>query len=65
MFVNAIYESAVEIEQKLASGSTFASLAAQYSDDSTTAPKGGELGAVPRTQVQGDDPVYAAAVLAR
>jgi parvulin-like peptidyl-prolyl isomerase len=57
-------QRALEIEQKLAGGSAFATLAAQYSDDSTTAPKGGELGAVPRTQIQGDDPAYAAAVLA-
>jgi PPIC-type PPIASE domain/SurA N-terminal domain len=57
-------QRALEIEQKLATGSAFATLAAQYSDDSSTAPKGGELGAVPRTQIQGDDPAYAAAVLA-
>lgn len=57
-------QRAVEIEQKLASGSAFATLATQYSDDTTTAPKGGALGAVPRSQVQGDDPTYAAAVLA-
>lgn len=57
-------QRAVEIEQKLASGSAFAALAMQYSDDSTTAPNGGTLGAVPRSQVQGDDPTYAAAVMA-
>jgi parvulin-like peptidyl-prolyl isomerase len=57
-------QRAVEIEQKLATGSAFATLAAQYSDDTTTAPKGGELGVVPRTQIQGGDPAYAAAVLA-
>lgn len=57
-------QRALEIEQKLAQGVSFASLAAQYSDDTTTSAKGGELGAVPRTQVQGDDPVYAAPVLA-
>lgn len=55
---------ATEVEQKLASGADFAALAAQYSDDSDTAAKGGALGAVPRTQVQGDDPGYSAAVLA-
>lgn len=53
-----------EVEQRLAAGSSFAALAAQYSDDTTTASRGGSLGAVPRTQVQGDDPSYAAAVLA-
>ncbi|MDQ6848131.1 MAG: SurA N-terminal domain-containing protein [Candidatus Dormibacteraeota bacterium] len=57
-------QRAVEIEQKLVGGAAFASLATQYSDDSTTAPKGGTLGTVPRTKVQGDDPTYAAAVLA-
>jgi hypothetical protein len=57
-------QRAVEIEQKLASGSGFASLAVQYSDDTATAAKGGSLGVVPRSQVQGDDPTYAAAVLA-
>ncbi len=57
-------QRAAEIEQKLAGGSVFAALATQYSDDTTTAPNGGALGAVPRSQVQGDDPTYAAAVLA-
>jgi hypothetical protein len=57
-------QRAVEIEQKLAAGTSFTTLATQYSDDSATAAKGGALGAVPRTQVQGDDPVYAGSVLA-
>jgi SurA N-terminal domain/PPIC-type PPIASE domain len=56
-------QRATEIEQKLASGTAFATLAAQYSDDTTTSAKGGALGAVPRSQVQGDDPTYTAAVL--
>jgi hypothetical protein len=57
-------QRATEIEQKLVAGAAFDTLASQYSDDSDTAAKGGELGAVPRTQIQGDDPVYSAAVLA-
>ena len=57
-------QRALEIEQKLAQRTSFATLAAQYSDDSATAGKGGELGSVPRTQVQGDDPAYSAPVLA-
>lgn len=57
-------QRALEIEQKLAAGTSFTALAKQYSDDSATAAKGGELGAVPRTQVQGDDPLYAGPVLA-
>lgn len=57
-------QRAAEIEQKLGTGTAFATLASQYSDDTTTASKGGALGAVPRSQVQGDDPTYTAAVLA-
>lgn len=57
-------QRAAEVEQKLAAGGDFATLAAQYSDDSETASKGGALGSVPRAQVQGDDPAYSAAVLA-
>ncbi len=58
------HQRAAEIEQKLAAGTSFATLATQYSDDTTTSAKGGSLGAVPRAQIQGDDPTYAAAVLA-
>lgn len=57
-------QRATEIEQKLSGGTAFATLATQYSDDTTTAAKGGAIGAVTRAQVQGDDPTYAAAVLA-
>jgi hypothetical protein len=57
-------QRALEIEQKLAQGMSFATLAAQYSDDTATAAKGGELGSVPRTQLQGDNPAYSALVLA-
>ena len=57
-------QRAIEIEQKLSTGVTFAVLASQYSDDTVTASKGGSLGVVPRSQVQGDDPTYTAAVLA-
>lgn len=57
-------QRAAEIEQKLSGGTAFATLATQYSDDTDTASKGGALGAVARTQIQGDDPAYAAAVLA-
>jgi hypothetical protein len=58
------HQRATEIEQKLTAGTSFASLAVQYSDDTTTSSKGGSLGAIPRSQIQGDDPTYAAAVLA-
>ncbi|HSP64889.1 MAG TPA: peptidylprolyl isomerase [Candidatus Deferrimicrobium sp.] len=57
-------QRATEIEQKLSAGTAFTSLATQYSDDPTTSAKGGSLGTVPRAQVQGEDPTYAAAVLA-
>jgi SurA N-terminal domain/PPIC-type PPIASE domain len=57
-------QRASEIEQKLSAGTPFPTLATQYSDDTDTSAKGGALGAVPRSQVQGDDPTYAAAVLA-
>ncbi len=57
-------QRAAEIEQKLSAGSAFSTLASQYSDDTATASKGGALGTIPRSQVQGDDPGYAAAVLA-
>ena len=57
-------QRATEVEQKLAAGGSFATLAAQYSDDTDTSSKGGELGAVPRSQIQGDDPAYSGPVLA-
>jgi parvulin-like peptidyl-prolyl isomerase len=57
-------QRATEIEQKLSAGTAFAALATQYSDDTSTAAKGGALGVVSRAQVNGDDPTYAAAVLA-
>jgi hypothetical protein len=57
-------QRAAQIEQQLTAGTAFATLAAQYSDDPTTAAKGGLLGAVTRTSIEGDDPGYAAAVLA-
>ena len=58
------HQRAATVEQQLASGGNFAALATQFSDDTTTSAKGGNLGAVPRSQVEGDDPTYAAAVLA-
>jgi PBP1b-binding outer membrane lipoprotein LpoB len=57
-------QRALEIEQKLTAGTAFTSLATQYSDDSATAAKGGDLGAVVRTTIQGDDPAYSGPVLA-
>jgi hypothetical protein len=57
-------QRATEIEQKLAQGASFTNLAAQYSDDAATASQGGELGAVARSTIQGDDPAYSAPVLA-
>jgi parvulin-like peptidyl-prolyl isomerase len=58
------HQRAREIAQKLAAGTAFAGLAAQYSDDKDSSAKGGELGALARTTIQSGDPVFAAAVLA-
>jgi hypothetical protein len=58
------HQRAGEIAQKLAAGTAFAGLAAQYSDDKDSSAKGGELGALARTTIQSGDPVFAAAVLA-
>lgn len=57
-------QRATEIEQKLDSGTPFAALASQYSDDTATAANGGEIGAVTRVQLQADDPAYVSGVLA-
>lgn len=57
-------QRAAAVEQQLSSGVAFATVAAQLSDDTSTASHGGDLGAVPRAQVEGEDPAYAAAVLA-
>ena len=46
-------QRALEIEQKLAAGGSFAALATQYSDDAATNAKGGEQGAVPHRGGQG------------
>src|SRR5260370_37046942 len=41
------------INNRLESGEDFASLAAKYSEDLDTARSGGELGAIPESQVKG------------
>lgn len=57
-------QRAQEVEQKLASGTDFAVLAAQYSYDSSTSGKGGDLGPASLSRVQSEDAMYAKAVLA-
>ncbi|MFN2582875.1 MAG: SurA N-terminal domain-containing protein [Candidatus Dormibacteria bacterium] len=52
------------VEQTLAGGADFASTAKQYSDDTGTAPKGGDLGALSASDLQSDDPTFVAAVKA-
>ena len=57
-------QRATAAEQQLAAGAPFATLAPQLSDDTSTSAHGGEMGLVPRAQIEGQDPAYAAAVLA-
>ena len=57
-------QRAASVEQQLAAGASFAALVPQLSDDTSTSAKGGEMGVVPLAQVEGQDPAYAAAVLA-
>ena len=55
-------QRAATVEQVLASGADFAQTATQYSDDSGTASKGGDLGAVSGQDLSSDDPTFSAAV---
>lgn len=55
-------ERAAMVEQTLASGADFAQTATQFSDDTGTAPKGGDLGSLSGQDLSGDDPAFAAAV---
>ena len=55
---------AATVEQALAGGEAFAQAAMQYSDDTGTNGKGGDLGAITTTELKADDPKFAAAVTA-
>ena len=52
------------VEQQLASGQSFASLAQSSSDDTGTSSKGGDLGALTSADLAGDDPAFVGAVRA-
>lgn len=55
-------QRAATVEQSLASGADFAQTATQYSDDTGTASKGGDLGPLSGQDLSGDDPTFSAAV---
>jgi hypothetical protein len=52
------------IEQRLASGATFISTAKEFSDDSGTSAKGGDLGVLTAAELKKYSPTFAAAVAA-
>ena len=58
------HQRAQEVEQRIAAGASIASLAASYSDDGSSAGKGGELGAITRATISTGDSAFSAAVLA-
>lgn len=55
-------ERAAEIEQQLAAGTSFPTVAQQFSDDTGTSTKGGDLGTIAVDQLGTYDPKFAAAV---
>jgi parvulin-like peptidyl-prolyl isomerase len=55
-------QRAAEVEQTLSGGADFAATAKDYSDDTGTASKGGDLGALTAADLQSDDPAFANAV---
>lgn len=55
-------QRAAMVEQTLAGGADFAQTATQFSDDSGTASKGGDLGALSGQDLSSDDPAFADAV---
>lgn len=57
-------QRAAMVEQTLAGGADFAQTATQESDDTGTASKGGDLGALSAADLSGDDAAFAAAVRA-
>ena len=59
---NFAQQRASMIEQTLHSGADFAQTATQESDDTGTASKGGDLGALTAQDLSGDDKTFAAAV---
>jgi parvulin-like peptidyl-prolyl isomerase len=57
-------QRAQEVEQRLAAGEAFATVAQEMSDDSGTNAKGGDLGALSASDLTTYDPAFAAAVKA-
>jgi hypothetical protein len=57
-------DRATLIEQRLGSGATFTSTAKEFSDDSGTSAKGGDLGVLTVAELQKYNPTFAAAVAA-
>ena len=57
-------QRAAMVEQTLAGGAAFAATAQQYSDDTGTATKGGDLGVLSQSDLTSGDPAFAAAVKA-
>jgi parvulin-like peptidyl-prolyl isomerase len=57
-------QRAQQVEQQLAGGAAFASLAMSWSDDSGTSAKGGDLGALTASELKSDDAAFGAAVRA-
>lgn len=55
-------QRATLVEQTLRGGADFAQTAQTYSDDTATATKGGDLGALSAQDLTSDDPAFAAAV---
>ena len=57
-------QRAAQVEQTLAGGAPFTTTAMRLSDDTGTASKGGDLGALAASDLQSDDPAFVAAVKA-
>ncbi|HYL71675.1 MAG TPA: peptidylprolyl isomerase [Candidatus Dormibacteraeota bacterium] len=55
-------ERAAQAEEQLASGTVFATVAKEMSDDTNTSAIGGDLGAISQAQLGSYDPAFAAAV---
>ena len=58
------HQRAQEVESQIAAGATIAALAPQYSDDTNSASKGGELGAISRATISTGDSAFSNAVFA-
>ena len=57
-------QRAAQVIASLGQGQSFATLAPEFSDDQTSIPKGGDLGAISTATLNGDDPMFKAIVIA-